>query len=450
MTAAGAVGYGPAPCPASPARAPAALRPSPCGAAAAPAAAAAPLPEFRAVVRAISAAERAEHDAERLAAGLPGRALRAAPREPALRGLRRPRPARGAGGAPRAAGDVVAAFRALYRARFPIRRMRPDPGLRRRRLREHRGRQHLRLQLPRRPPARRTGPSTPTGGRSTSTRSRTRTSRAAAPPTGPASPTSTARRRGRGWPSRAASWCGRSTPSAGAGAAAGARSGLPALLRVAERLRHARPRRCASPRRRPARRGLRPHPGGDGDPGRAPGRRRCARPRPPPPRRPRARRAGATSAASTSSRSTRPARATSTRRSLVERRGDGFRVRYAIADVAAFVAPGGAVDAAARERGVTVYMPDRRSPLHPDALGEGAASLLPGRRPAGAALDDRPRRAGAASGRSRSSGRWCAAGAALALRRGAGGDRRRAATRPSPRCARSGCCGWRARPSAAG
>jgi len=63
---------------------------------------------------------------------------------------------------------------------------------------------------------------------------------------------------------------------------------------------------------------------------------------------------------------------------LVERRGDGFRVRYAIADVAAFVAPGGALDAAARERGVTVYMPDRRSPLHPDAVGEGAASLLPG------------------------------------------------------------------------
>jgi exoribonuclease R len=63
---------------------------------------------------------------------------------------------------------------------------------------------------------------------------------------------------------------------------------------------------------------------------------------------------------------------------LVERRADGFRVRYAIADVAAFVAPGGALDAAARERGVTVYMPDRRSPLHPDAVGEGAASLLPG------------------------------------------------------------------------
>jgi len=34
--------------------------------------------------------------------------------------------------------------------------------------------------------------------------------------------------------------------------------------------------------------------------------------------------------------------------------------------------------AAARERGVTVYLPDRRTPLHPDGLGEGAASLWPG------------------------------------------------------------------------
>jgi exoribonuclease R len=62
---------------------------------------------------------------------------------------------------------------------------------------------------------------------------------------------------------------------------------------------------------------------------------------------------------------------------LVERSDAGFRVRYAIADLAAFVSPGGPVDEAARERGVTVYMPDRRSPLHPDAIGEGAASLLP-------------------------------------------------------------------------
>ena len=61
----------------------------------------------------------------------------------------------------------------------------------------------------------------------------------------------------------------------------------------------------------------------------------------------------------------------------IGRRGDGFRVSYAIADVAALVAPGGAVDREARLRGVTVYMPDHRSPLHPDAIGEGAGSLLP-------------------------------------------------------------------------
>ena len=61
----------------------------------------------------------------------------------------------------------------------------------------------------------------------------------------------------------------------------------------------------------------------------------------------------------------------------IARQGDGFRVSYAIADVGALVAPGGAVDREARLRGVTVYMPDRRSPLHPPALGEGTGSLLP-------------------------------------------------------------------------
>jgi exoribonuclease R len=66
-----------------------------------------------------------------------------------------------------------------------------------------------------------------------------------------------------------------------------------------------------------------------------------------------------------------------------ERRGTGYRVRYAIADVAAFVPPGGAVDAEAHARGVTLYLPDGRAPLLPPALGEGAASLLPdGDRPA--------------------------------------------------------------------
>jgi len=61
-----------------------------------------------------------------------------------------------------------------------------------------------------------------------------------------------------------------------------------------------------------------------------------------------------------------------------ERFGDGFRVWYAIADVASFVAPGGAMDTEARERGVTLYSPDFRASLHPEALNEDAGSLLPG------------------------------------------------------------------------
>jgi exoribonuclease R len=64
-------------------------------------------------------------------------------------------------------------------------------------------------------------------------------------------------------------------------------------------------------------------------------------------------------------------------------RGDGYRVSYAIADVGAFVLLGSALDRQARRRGQTLYSPDRRTPLHPPVLSEGAASLLPGQlRPA--------------------------------------------------------------------
>ncbi|MEU1196734.1 RNB domain-containing ribonuclease [Streptomyces sp. NPDC005813] len=67
----------------------------------------------------------------------------------------------------------------------------------------------------------------------------------------------------------------------------------------------------------------------------------------------------------------------------LSRRRGGYRVRYAIADVAAFVAPGGALDAEAHRRVTTLYFPDERVPLHPAALSEDAASLLPDRtRPA--------------------------------------------------------------------
>jgi exoribonuclease R len=61
----------------------------------------------------------------------------------------------------------------------------------------------------------------------------------------------------------------------------------------------------------------------------------------------------------------------------IERNGDGYTVHYAIADVAAFVQPGDPIDVEARKRGETLYAPDKRTPLHPPELSEGAASLLP-------------------------------------------------------------------------
>jgi VacB/RNase II family 3'-5' exoribonuclease len=62
----------------------------------------------------------------------------------------------------------------------------------------------------------------------------------------------------------------------------------------------------------------------------------------------------------------------------LERLRGGYRVWYAIADVGAFVRPGGVIDAEARTRGETVYLPVGKVPLHPKVLSEGAASLLPG------------------------------------------------------------------------
>lgn len=61
----------------------------------------------------------------------------------------------------------------------------------------------------------------------------------------------------------------------------------------------------------------------------------------------------------------------------LSRRGSGYLLRYAIADVAAFVAPGGAIDAEAHARGETLYAPTKRTPLHPPVLSEGGTSLLP-------------------------------------------------------------------------
>jgi exoribonuclease R len=59
------------------------------------------------------------------------------------------------------------------------------------------------------------------------------------------------------------------------------------------------------------------------------------------------------------------------------RRPGGYRVHYAIADVAAYVRPGGPLEEETWRRGQTVYLPDGKVPLHPEALSEDAASLLP-------------------------------------------------------------------------
>jgi exoribonuclease R len=62
----------------------------------------------------------------------------------------------------------------------------------------------------------------------------------------------------------------------------------------------------------------------------------------------------------------------------LERNNGGYHVRYAIADVAAFVEPGGPMDIEAHDRGQTLYAPDANARLYPPTLSEGAGSLLPG------------------------------------------------------------------------
>ena len=61
----------------------------------------------------------------------------------------------------------------------------------------------------------------------------------------------------------------------------------------------------------------------------------------------------------------------------------GYVVHYAIADLAAFIAPGDPIDVEANLRGETLYGADSKVPLHPPAISEDAGSLLPDRvRPA--------------------------------------------------------------------
>ena len=56
----------------------------------------------------------------------------------------------------------------------------------------------------------------------------------------------------------------------------------------------------------------------------------------------------------------------------------GWIVWVAIADVAAFVTPDSALDETAREKGNSVYFPDRVEPMLPEALSADLCSLMPG------------------------------------------------------------------------
>lgn len=61
----------------------------------------------------------------------------------------------------------------------------------------------------------------------------------------------------------------------------------------------------------------------------------------------------------------------------LQKTDSGYRVYYAIADVAAYVVPGSPLETETWHRGQTIYLPDAKVPLHPKVLSEGAASLLP-------------------------------------------------------------------------
>ncbi len=90
-----------------------------------------------------------------------------------------------------------------------------------------------------------------------------------------------------------------------------------------------------------------------------------------------------------------------------ERDGKGFRLVVAIADVSHYVRDGDALDAAARERGTSVYFPRRVIPMLPEALSNELVLAQARRRPPvhGLRHGHRPRRA--TSGSTASTPRSC-------------------------------------------
>src|SRR6266480_4554806 len=62
----------------------------------------------------------------------------------------------------------------------------------------------------------------------------------------------------------------------------------------------------------------------------------------------------------------------------VEKTNSGWRLGVHIADVAAYVEPGSALDREARGRGNSVYLPDHVIPMLPEGLSNGVCSLNPG------------------------------------------------------------------------